>query len=101
MSGGTVTYTYAHQQLRKHLLAQLAADPGQPCARCGRPMFVWMALDLGHTDGDPSRYHGLEHARCNRKAGQAVTAAILRRRNAALKAAGLRLPPAPRRRRRR
>jgi hypothetical protein len=36
------------------------------CARCGRPIVPGQAWDLDHVDGDPSRYLGVSHRRCNR-----------------------------------
>lgn len=69
-------YGAAHQKLAARLLAQW--HPGQPCARCGQPMWQrWTrtpagrrvsAIELGHTD-DRTAYTGLEHAHCNRSAG--------------------------------
>ena len=56
-------YGYAHQKLRAALLAQW--QPGDPCSRCGGPM--WgppRKIHLGHTD-DKTAYRGLEHERCN------------------------------------
>ncbi len=64
----------AHQQLRRQLLP-LAY--GKPCRRCGQPMLKGQDLDLGHPEGrprmaDPRNTAGaaIEHARCNRRAGQ-------------------------------
>lgn len=65
-----------HKTLRKRLLASLMRQPGQPCARCGQPMYVSQLLDLDHTD-DRSGYLGLAHRACNRRAGQRKTTAIL------------------------
>lgn len=59
-------YGTAHQRLRRQLMAKWR--PGDPCARCGRPMWDKKAIDLGHTD-DRTGYRGLEHSFCNRKAG--------------------------------
>lgn len=63
-------YNYAHKQTRKRLLADLKANPGQPCRRCGRPMYVTQRLDLGHPPGAPASVGGkgdrLEHQACNR-----------------------------------
>lgn len=80
-------YGSSHQALRSRLLA--AWKPGQPCARCGQPMWHrWKldasgrrvtALHLGHTD-DRRGYTGLEHDTCNLRDGQAKTAAVNRAR---------------------
>ncbi|MCP2339179.1 hypothetical protein [Actinomadura rupiterrae] len=61
-------YGTAHQTLRRQLLADLAACPGQPCTRCGHPMYPDQALHLDHED-DRSGYRGLAHAACNVRAG--------------------------------
>lgn len=71
--------TGPHKTRRKRALADLARRPGQPCARCGRPMFVTQLLDLDHTD-DRTGYLGLSHRSCNRRAGQRKTTAILNAR---------------------
>ena len=70
------TNTGPHKTLRRRLLADLARRPGQPCARCGLPMYVTQLLDLDHTD-DRAGYLGLSHRSCNRRAGQRKTTAIL------------------------
>ena len=80
-------YGSGHQALRNRLLA--AWKPGQPCARCGQPMWQrWTldsygrrvsAIDLGHAD-DRRSYTGLEHRACNRRDGQRKTTAINRAR---------------------
>jgi hypothetical protein len=71
--------TGPHKTLRKRLLADLTQRPGQPCARCGLPMYPWQLLDLDHTD-DRSGYLGLSHRACNRRDGQRKTTAILNAR---------------------
>jgi hypothetical protein len=64
-------YAGLHQAEQKRRLALWR--PGDPCARCGHPMWQrWMivkgrrvsAIHLGHTD-DRTAYRGLEHAHCN------------------------------------
>lgn len=55
------------------------AAPGPPrphratgtvaCARCGRLIEPGQPWDLGHVDGDKTRYTGPEHQDCNRAAG--------------------------------
>jgi hypothetical protein len=60
-------YGSQHQKLRR--LAISAWQPGDPCTRCGKPM--WgppSTIHLGHTD-DKSGYRGLEHAHCNTSDG--------------------------------
>lgn len=78
---------------RKRVTAAKAAWwPGQPCARCGRPITsltmvdrrgrIVSAVDLGHVDGSGKRlYQGLEHRYCSRSAGQRMTTAILNGRS--------------------
>ena len=58
-------YGAVHQRARKAALR--AMRDGDPCARCGGPMFKSQALHLDHTD-DRTGYNGLVHARCNRLA---------------------------------
>jgi hypothetical protein len=59
-------YGREHRKLRAALLARWR--PGDPCARCGRGMWHKALIDLGHVDGDRTRYAGLEHRWCNRGA---------------------------------
>ncbi len=71
---------YDHRH-RKRIKAEKAAwRPGQPCARCGRPITsltmldrkgrIVSAVDLGHVDGSgKTAYQGLEHRHCSRSAG--------------------------------
>lgn len=70
---GTTTergYGSGHQQARARALAGM--QDGQPCTRCGAPMWRAQAkhLDLDHDDRRTG-YLGLAHRRCNRSAGQA------------------------------
>src|SRR4051794_14389578 len=58
-------YGGRHQQLRAQFAPRVATG-GVRCARCGEPIRPGEAWDLGHVDGDKSRYQGPEHARCNR-----------------------------------
>lgn len=84
---GTVT-SAEHKALRKALIARLR--DGDPCPRCGKPMFRALArwLDLGHvidrarggTLADGAR---LEHRACNRRAGQRLGARMRARQAAA------------------
>lgn len=70
-SGGKTAergYGGDHVKLRRRLLAELAANPGQPCPKCGRGMTVDMLLDLGHNE-DRTEHTGLEHRYCNRSEG--------------------------------
>jgi len=60
-------YDAAHAAIRKAMLA--TRQPGDRCARCGRPLPADPArVDLGHTD-DRAGYSGLECSKCNRSAG--------------------------------
>lgn len=36
------------------------------CARCGELIEPGTPWDLGHVDGDKTRYQGPEHLKCNR-----------------------------------
>ncbi len=67
--GGTSArgYGWQHQKARKAALASFV--PGQPCVRCNKPMTSRAGLELDHDDDDRSRYNGLAHAECNRRAG--------------------------------
>ena len=62
-------YGGAHRALRKRL-APLVASGQMRCARCGEVILPGTPFDLGHADGDRTRYHGLEHAACNRGASR-------------------------------
>lgn len=67
-------YGWGHQTTRAKALRALR--DGDPCVRCGQPMFRAdsKGLDLDHGD-DRTTYRGLAHASCNRRAGQAVAVA--------------------------
>ena len=58
-------YGGRHQALRKRW-AQIIAEGGAACARCGGAIVPPMLWDLGHVDHDRSRYVGPEHRACNR-----------------------------------
>ena len=58
-------YGARHKALRAGW-ARKVAGGGVLCARCGRPIEPDEPFDLGHVDGDPFRYQGAEHRRCNR-----------------------------------
>jgi 5-methylcytosine-specific restriction endonuclease McrA len=78
-----------HQADKKRLLA--AHRDGDPCWRCGQPMYKTQALErdhltaraLGGTDG----HAVLAHARCNRSAGAKLGNRMRGQRRAAAKAA--------------
>jgi hypothetical protein len=65
-------YGTDHDHRRDALIAKLR--PGQPCDRCGQPMYASQALDAAHPHDRPLHTHPdaaadhLEHARCNRAA---------------------------------
>ena len=56
-------YGSAHQKRRKAAIAALR--DGDPCARCGKPMYRGDPVHLDHDDTDRSQYRGLSHAYCN------------------------------------
>ena len=80
----------AHQADLKRLKA--AHRDGDPCWRCGQPMYKSQKLERDHiVDRSAGGANGpavLAHASCNRRAGQRLTAQILRQRRAAARAAG-------------
>lgn len=79
-------YGAAHRRERQ-AAARLVAYGLAFCSRCGSWIQPGTAWDLDHTD-DRLGYAGPAHASCNRRAGQAKTARILRRRRAWSRAAG-------------
>jgi hypothetical protein len=58
-------YGHRHQLIRKRVKETVDAGLAV-CARCGLPIWPGEPWDLGHVDGDRSRYSGPEHRRCNR-----------------------------------
>ena len=58
-------YGREHTDLRARYKPMVLAG-GVKCARCHELIRPGEAWDLGHVPGDPSRYVGPEHARCNR-----------------------------------
>ena len=70
-------YGAAHQRARRDALKAL--QDGDPCSRCGRPMYRGQDLDLDHTD-DRTGYRGLAHRRCNQIAGAKKGGRITARR---------------------
>lgn len=91
-------YGYAHQKRAAELKA--AMRDGDPCARCGRPMY---RANLGQIHGDhkgtPRALGGdlpdaLSHARCNTSHGARLGNKLrgLRRRQAGI-STGRRQPP--------
>ena len=58
--------------------APIVATGTVHCARCQKLIRGDERWDLGHVDGDPTRYTGPEHARCNRVAGAKLGNAIMR-----------------------
>lgn len=78
-------YGAAHDRASREHRARWYADPATTCARCGRTIADVLVLgwtprqaawDAGHVhDGQPGGPYQPEHARCNRSAGQAISAA--------------------------
>lgn len=58
-------YGAAHQKLRARWAPIVAAGLAY-CARCRQRIAPDAPWDLGHVDGDRTRYSGPEHRRCNR-----------------------------------
>jgi hypothetical protein len=58
-------YGTSHKKTRQEL-EPLVLGGGVRCWRCGEPIRPGEPWDLGHVDGDPSRYAGPEHRACNR-----------------------------------
>ena len=58
-------FGHQHQRIRRRW-TPLVASGGVACARCHEPIVPDEPWDLGHVDGDRSRYAGPEHRRCNR-----------------------------------
>jgi hypothetical protein len=59
-------YGSAHQARRRRWNKRIYSGEEVNCARCGYLILPGQAWDLGHVDGDKSRYQGPEHRRCNR-----------------------------------
>ena len=66
-SGATSKRGYGahHQAVRKSLAPAVAAGKVK-CARCGFRILKDEAWDLGHVDGNKTKYRGPEHVDCNR-----------------------------------
>lgn len=68
MSSGNTSrrgYGWTHQRLRNRW-APAVARGEVVCARCGELIWPEEPWDLGHVDGDKSRYSGPEHRARNR-----------------------------------
>lgn len=73
MKGSTTERGYGSEHQRTRASWRQAVAAGEvACARCGRLIVPGAPWDLGHVDGDRSRYWGPEHRRCNRSAGAAM-----------------------------
>jgi hypothetical protein len=58
-------YGQEHQRLRRRWAREVDAGLVN-CAFCGQLIVPGTPWDLGHLDGDRSKYAGPEHATCNR-----------------------------------
>lgn len=63
--GTTAVRGYGREHQVQRAMALEAFQPGDPCARCRRPMLAGDPLELDHTP-DRSGYLGLSHSWCNR-----------------------------------
>lgn len=61
----TNTYCAHHQHIRAQWQHVVDADQAD-CWRCGNHIHPTQPWDLGHVDGDPTRYQGPECRPCNR-----------------------------------
>lgn len=69
LSAAARGYGTQHRRLRERWRPAVEAG-GVACTRCGGRILPGTEWDLGHLDGDRSRYAGPEHARqCNRSDG--------------------------------
>ena len=66
MSEHNARYGWPHRRLRARLKSSVEAGYVL-CWRCGRLIEAGQPWDLGHVDGDPTRYAGPEHRKCNRQ----------------------------------
>jgi hypothetical protein len=83
-------YGAGHQRLRREIAVEVAAGYAV-CARCSQRIAPGQPWDLGHVDGDRSRYAGPEHARaadCS-EGGNRATAGRVSGRERARLAAGV------------
>jgi hypothetical protein len=68
---------HTHREIRREVSRTVMAGRAR-CARCGEFIRAGEPWDLGHIDGDPSRYAGPEHRACNRAtAGRRPTVVVL------------------------
>jgi hypothetical protein len=66
-------YGRRHREARAKVAP--AVERGEvACARCGRWIVPGTPWDLGHADGDKTRYSGPEHRACNRATAGRATA---------------------------
>lgn len=59
-------YGWQHQKERARVKAQMEANGGAICWRCGKMITPDQPWDLGHDDIERDEYRGPEHRKCNR-----------------------------------